>query len=694
MKRTTRALMASAAFSLALTGAISMSAFNAPAMADVVLSGKPAIGAWGFDASGMDRSVKPGDDFFAYASGNWVKAAKIPDDRTAWGSFYTLASQVETQLHTLMDETAAKDNPAGSTAQKTADFYATYLDVAAIERAGLAPARADLDLIAGASSHSDIIRLMASPGLPVGGPIGMGFGLDEKNPDRYSVNVAQAGLGMPNRDYYLEKDAKSVETRAKYLAYVEKLLTLAEYAEPAKNAKAVIELETKIAEIQWPPEKQRDRDLTYNPMSRAELVKFAPDVDWVTALASAEIPTQEVFIVVEKDAVAQLAKLFKATPVETWRTYLTVRYLSNVSDKLPVAFDDATFDFFGKTIQGQPKQRDRWKRALASIGGVGGAMADAVGQLYVAKHFPPESKSKVLALIENLREAYRARIGKLDWMSDETKKTAVKKLDTFVLKIGFPDSWIDYAKLDVRKGDAIGNARRAAEFEWRRNAVRMNKPTDRLEWFRPPQDVNAYYNAQFNEIVFLAAILQPPFFDPNADPAINYGAIGGVIGHEMGHGYDDQGAKSDEKGVLRTWWNKQDEDRFKALTGRLIDQYNKFEALPGLFVKGDRTIGENIGDLGGLAVAHEAYKLSRKGMEAPVIDGFTGDQRFFLGWAQVWRIKMRDEALRTRVLTDPHSPAKFRVNGPVRNIDAWYAAFGVQPTDKLALPDKERVRIW
>ncbi len=652
---------------------------------------KPQIGTWGFDLTGMDRTVRPGDDFFRYGGGTWMKNTPIPADRPSWGSFLILRANAETDVKAIVDEVASHHNAPGSIEQKVSDFYASYLDTNAIEKAGLEPVKADLAAIASVQSYEDIAKLMANPSLDVGGPVGVAIGLDQKNPDRYTVTVGQAGLGLPDRDYYLKDDAKFVETRGKYRTYIEKMLGLANYPDAGQSADAIMALETEIAKLHWPREKRRDRDLTYNPKTRAELKSFTPDFPWGDALSAAEIPNQDFFVVRELDAVQALTKLFRATPVETWRAYMTFHYLNGVSDVLPVAFDDLSFDFNGRTLSGQPEKRERWKRATTALNA---ALGEAVGEVYVRRHFTAQAKAQMAALVENLRAAYKARIAKLAWMSDETKQAAFRKLAKFRVKIGYPDKWRDYSTLEIRAGDAVGNRNRATVWEWRREAARLDKPTDRGEWGMTPQTVNAYYNSVFNEIVFPAAILQPPFFDPNADPAVNYGAIGGVIGHEMGHGFDDQGAKSDENGVLHTWWKDEDVANFKVLVANLSKQYSGYEPLPGLHLNGDLTLGENIGDNGGLSVAHEAYLISLNGKKPKTVDGFTAEQRFFLAWTQIYRANIRDEQMRVQVTSDPHSPSEFRVNGVVRNMDAWYDAFGVKPGDKLYLDPKDRVHIW
>jgi putative endopeptidase len=651
----------------------------------------PEIKPWGFDLTGMDTSVKPGDDFYSYANGNWNKRTQIPADRVRWGSFDILRAKSEDNLKTVVEATEHGARAPGSVEQKVADYYESYLNTEAIEQAGLKPAQADLDAIAKARTHEDIARLMGVPALNLDSPIGIGATPDDKDPNRYTMRVVQSGLGMPTRDYYLDKDDKSADTRAKYRAYIEQMLTLAHYPEPAKSADAIYAVEISIAEAHWPNEKRRNRDLTYNPKTRAELVSFAPDYPWSAMFETAGLASQDSFVVAESDAVQKLAALFKSTPVETWRGYLTFHYLNAFADVLPAAFDHASFEFNNRVLNGQLEQRARWKRA---VNAVDGSLGEASGKLYVERYFPPDAKAKMLALVQNLRGAYRVRINHLEWMSSETKKSALRKLDTLAVKIGYPDHWRDYSAFEVRAGDALGNRKRAGQFDWDRRVKRLNGPTDRGEWNMTPPTVNAYYNPRFNEIVFPAAILQPPYFDPNADMAVNYGAIGGVIGHEMSHGYDDQGAKSDEHGVLHTWWQPNDVSQFKTLTQKLAAQYDTYEPLAGLHINGNRTLGENIGDHGGLTVSYEAYELSLKGKKPPVLNGFTAEQRVFLGWAQVWRDLIRDDALRNRIVSDPHSPAEFRVNGTIVNVDAWYRAFDVKPGDKLYLSPEQRVHIW
>jgi putative endopeptidase len=649
-----------------------------------------AIGAWGIDLTARDLNVDPGDDFFSYVNGTWIRETEIPADRTYYGTFDMLAIKAENDTKAILEETVA--NPSGDNGRKIADFYSAFLDTDAINAAGLAPAQADLARIAAAQSHEDLIRIIGAPDMPVSSPIGLGVTLDYRDPNRYVVGMSHGGLSLPDREYYTSNDQQMRDLRTALEAHIGRMLTAAQYADPAGSARAIVALEAQIAQRHWPIEQSRDVEATYNLRTRDQVRAINSRFPWDAYFEASEFQNVNDVVVAELSAMGPLSQLFLSTPVATWRAYLTYHYLSNAASVLPSAIDNENFDFYGKTLSGQPQQRERWKRA---VGATNGALGKAVGELYVARHFPPEAKAQMLELIENLRRAYGERIDQLTWMSAETKVQAREKLRTFDPKIGYPDNPRDYSALEVRAGDAFGNRKRSAVYQWRYDVARLQRPTDKSEWlYMDPQDVNAYYNPVFNEIVFPAAILQPPFFDPNADPAVNYGAIGGVIGHEMGHGFDDQGAKSDAQGVLRDWWNANDVAAFENLTRSLSTQYAQFEALPGLRVNGDLTLGENIGDNGGLQVALYAYQLSLNGAEAPVLDEITGQQRFFMAWAQAWREKARDEALRNQVMADPHSPAQFRCNGTVRNMDAWYAAFDVQPDDALFLADDQRVEIW
>jgi putative endopeptidase len=678
----------SASLARLLAGLAVATVIGGPALA---AAPSAAIGRFGLDLAGADPSVRPGDDFYRYAGGHWLATTTLPADRSSWGTFARLREESDAHVHAILEAAAAGKAPAGSPARKIGDYYSSFLDTAAIDARGLEPARPALEAIAAAKSHEDLARLMARADLELAAPIDFGITIDRKNPDRYVVFVSHAGLGLPDRDYYLRDEEQFAKIRSQYREHIERLLSLAGQPDAADGAQSILGLESAIAKLHWPRAERRDRDKTYNPRTRAELASLAPAFPWDAALAAAELGGVQDVVVAEVTALAPLAELFRATPLASWQTYLRYHYLRRHAAVLPAAFDREVFEFYGHTLNGQPEQRVRWKRAVEATNG---ALGEAVGQLYVAQYFPPASRAAAVALVENLRQAYADRIRDLPWMTPETKAAAAGKLATFRPKIGYPDRWRDYSALEVRQGDAFGNATRATLFEWRRQTGRLGRPTDRDEWGMTPQTVNAYYSATFNEIVFPAAILRPPFFDPAADAAVNYGAIGAVIGHEMGHGFDDQGAKSDARGVLQPWWNERDVAAFQKLTGRLADQYGAYEPLPGIKVNGRLTLGENIGDLGGITAAHEAYRLALGKRAAPLLEGLTGEQRFFLGYAQVWRTLYRDESLRNILLTDPHSPGQYRVNGVVRNVDAWYEAFGVKPADALYLPPAERVRIW
>ncbi len=650
---------------------------------------KAAIGEFGLDLSAGNPAVKPGDDFFSYASGSWYNTFQIPPDRASFGAFNELDELSKQRVREIIESAAAGHPAAGSPEQKIGDYYAAYMDQAAIEANGLAPVQDDLKRISSAKDKTEIARLFGSPGFA--SLFDLDLPPDLKDPNRYSVVISQSHLGLPDRDYYLKDDPKLKELRAKYVAYVGQMLTLGGIADAEAKAADIMAFETAVAGAQWPNDKRRDVDATYNPRTKQQLLTYAPGFPWQGFLDASSVGSRQELVLSELTAIRDMAEIFKRTPLATLKSYLTFHYLSDHAPYLPKRFDEARFAFYGQTLRGQPQQRERWKRAVDEVDG---ALGEQVGQLYVARYFPPESKAKMQELVANLRAALSERIDTLEWMTPETKSRAHEKLATFVPKIGYPEVWKDYSTLQIRRGDLMGNVRRAAEWHWQYQVARLDKPVDRMEWQMTPQTINAYYNPLNNEIVFPAAILQPPFFDPNADPAVNYGAIGAVIGHEIGHGFDDQGRKFGPDGSLKDWWTPKDAEVFKERVARLIKQYSSYEALPGLKVNGANTIGENIGDLGGLNMAYHAYQLSLKGKPAPVIDGLTGDQRFFLSWAQVWRAKYRDGALREQVMSDPHSPAIFRVNGPLPNIDAWYAAFHVQPGDKLYIKPEDRVSIW
>jgi len=653
------------------------------------LAAPARAGAWGFDLAGRDLSVAPGTDFFAYANGAYQKALVIPADRSRYGAFDALAALSEQRVKAVMEAAAANPRATGDEA-RVAAFYKAFMDEGRAEALGARPLAPTLAAIRAARSKAALARLMGSAnGDFYNSVFGLGIGTDAKDPKHYAIYIGQGGLGLPDRDYYLQPSFAA--QKAKYEAYVAQMLTLAGWPNAQANAKGIMAMETRIAEASWSRAEQRDPVKTYNPMTPAQLAAAAPGFPWADYLAGGGLKGAPRVVVSESTAVPKIARIFAETPIETLQAWEAFNVADNAAPFLSKAFVDANFEFRAKTLGGQPQQKPRWKRAAGTLNS---AIGEAVGRLYVAAYFPPEAKAKMEAMIGDLRAALRARIERVAWMSPETRAKALDKLSKFGVKIAYPDKWRDYSALSLSAEDLVGDVRRSSAFEWNRQVKRLHGPVDRSEWGMTPQTVNAYYSPTENEIVFPAAILQPPFFDPGADTAINYGAIGGVIGHEMTHGFDDQGRQYAGDGSLTDWWTAEDAAKFKIQADRLGTQYSAFEPLPGAHVNGQLTMGENIADLGGVLLALDAYHASLKGQPAPVVDGLTGDQRVFLGWAQVWRGASRDEALRRQLVADPHSPPRERVDGPMRNVDAWYEAWGVKPGDPLYVPPEQRVRIW
>jgi putative endopeptidase len=650
---------------------------------------KPIFGTFGVDLTTRKTAVKPGDDFFAHTNGGWLDTFPIPADKASYGVAEKLDDEARANVRKIIEEAAAAKAPAGSVEQKIGDFYASFMDTKRIESAGIAALKPELDRIAAAKTPTDLSRLFGEPGYQ--SPIGVYIGPDDKHPDAYFVTLVQSGLGLPDRDYYVKDDPKLKEIRAAYQAHIGRMLTLAGTPDPVGTAARIMALETRIARAHWAAERTRDAIANYNPKARAAVVTFAPGLDWQAMFDAMEVGTWDTFNVNTPSAVKDVAALVSSQPVDDWKAYLTYHHVHNHAPYLPKAIDDENFAFFGKTLAGREQQRERWQRGVDTVNN---SLGEAIGQVYVKKHFPPEAKAKIDALVENMRAAYKANIEKLPWMGPETRAKALTKLAALRPKIGYPAKWKDYSTMTIVPGDVLANVRASGLWSWRFDVAKLGKPVDKDEWLITPQTVNAYYYPGTNEITFPAAILQAPFFDPNADDAVNYGGIGAVIGHEIGHAFDDQGRLYDATGALNDWWTKADDAAFTARSKGLVAQYNAFQALPGLNVNGQLTLGENIGDIGGLGVAYEAYKRSLGGKQAPVIDGLTGDQRFFLAFAQSWRGKLRDEVLRSQILSNPHAPALNRVNGSVRNVDAWYTAFNVQPGDKLYLAPEQRVKIW
>jgi len=665
-----------------VTAAISQTAEPAPP-APATSTGAQ-FGTFGFDEKGMDKTVQPGDDFYNYANGNWSKTTPIPADKSNYGSFNLLSDLSESRTRGILD-TAAKDPNS-----KIGRAYATYLDTGTIEAKGLAPIRPWLKKIAALTDRAQYPALLAEADRAgIRGPFGGGVGQDDKSPEQYALSLGQSGLGLPDRDYYLSADAKLVEARNAYRAHIVKMLTLAGEPNAEARATALLAFETEIAKVSWTRVDSRDATKTYNKMTVADLAKRAPGFDFVAYFKGIGTPVPTV-IVAQPSAITGIAKLVSTAPIGVLKDQLILRSLDGYADVLPKAFDAEQFAFYGTVLGGTPEQEARWKRGVQFTSG---ALDDEVSKLYVAQYFPPETKAAADKLVKNVLAAMGRRIDKLEWMAPETKVKAHAKLAAFTPKIGYPSQWKDFSGLTITSGDAFGNEWRANEWQHQDNIAKLGKPLQRWEWGMTPMTVNAYANFGMVEIVFPAAILQPPFFDPKADDAVNYGGIGAVIGHELSHHFDDQGSKYDAKGQLTDWWTAKDIAGFNALTGKLGAQYDAYEPLPGMHVKGQLTMGENIADLAGLTVAYDAYHTALAGKAAPVIDGFTGDQRFYLGWAQVWRRNYREANLRNRLLTDPHSPSQQRA-WVVRNLDPWYAAYKPTPGQKLYLTPEQRVRIW
>lgn len=659
-----------------------------------VTAPQPHYTPWGVDLDSRELTVQPGDDFWKYANGRWAAENEIPADRTTHGVWLEVHERAEQRVRGIIEELAAVESEPGTSEQKVGDYYASWMNTERLDELGIAPLQADLDRIAAIESSDQLAAEFGHQYFISGAsPFTAWLGINPKNPDQYNINVGLSGMGLPDRDYYLEDSERFIETRAEYQNHIAQLLGFAGIEDTEAAASDVVALETAIAELQWVRADRRDRDKTYNPIAVAELKEKHPDFDWQSFFESHQVSFIEEVNTNHPDTIGPLIDLIGGQPLETWKNYLTFHLIRGNAGILSTEIDDANFAFIGKVLRGQEEQLARWKRGVARVGAQQG-LGEALGQIYVDRYFPETSKSQMLELVENVRAAYRERIQALEWMGEETREQALEKLAAFYPKIGYPDKWVDLSGIVIDEADLFGNARRIRAFFETRDVNKLKSPTDKEEWFMMPQTVNAYYLPNFNQIVFPAAILEPPFFDPAADPAVNYGAIGAIIGHEMGHGFDDQGSKYDATGVKRNWWTDQDRTNFTGRTERLGEQYDSYEAVEGHFVDGSFTMGENIGDLGGLEVAYRAYRMSLGGEEAPVIDGITGDMRFFMGYAQAWRTERRQEALLRQLKADPHSPPRFRVNGVVRNVDAWYDAFGVTEDNELYLPPEERVRIW
>lgn len=646
----------------------------------------------GLDSASADPAVRPQDDLFRAANGGWLAKTAIPADKASFGAFIQLRDLSDERVKSIVEEVAAKKSASGSVEDKVAAFYRSYVDTKAIDAAGLKPLEPTFKEIEALKDKKALAAYFGRQQSAISTPISLGVSGDFKNPDRYMAMTWQDGLGMPDRDYYLKADdVRLAKARAAYQLYLETLFRLAGDRHAVKSAKIVYALENQIAESHWDKADNRNPVKLYNPFTVAELANKAPGIDWRLFLKTAAFPDIDTVNISQPSQVFAVAKLVQEVPLTTWKLYLKARALDAAADTLPQAFREARFAFHGKALSGTEQEKPRWQQATAQVNG---ALGEAVGQIYVAKYFPPAYKARMQELVGNLLKAYGNSIDGLTWMTPATKAQAKEKLSKYMIKIGYPDNWRDYSKLVVRDGDALGNARRAVRFEYERQARRVHDKVDRTEWAMNAQTVNAYYNPNLNEIVFPAAILQPPFFDMKADDAVNYGAIGAVIGHEISHGFDDEGSQFDGDGKLRNWWTEADRKAFDAIGAKLIAQYEGYEPIPGKHINGKLTQGENLADLSGLQIALKAYKLSLNGRPAPVIDGLTGEQRFFLGWAQAWRNKTREQALLQQITIDPHSPAEFRANGAAVNNDGFHEAFGTQPGDRLYKAPEQRIRVW
>ncbi|MEM7430447.1 MAG: M13-type metalloendopeptidase [Pseudomonadota bacterium] len=646
----------------------------------------------GIDTQYMDASVKPGDDFFAYVNGKWVAETEIPADKASYGGFQILRDEAQEDVKAIIDDAATGDFADGSDEQKVGDLYNSYMDMETRNAKGIEPLADAYASIDEMDSYDDLAAFMGWAtirGMDM--PLGVTWFADLKNPDYYALYTFQGGLGLPEREYYFTDDERSADIRTQYVEHVAKMLALAGLDATEEMAETVMALETQIAELHMKKEQARQFAQNYTKVTRDELTELMPKFNWAAYFDEMGVPNIEFVVALMTDYMGNVDDLIEDTDLDTWKTYLKWTVLNEAATLLSQDIDDQNFEFYSKTLAGIEKQRDRWRRGVNIVNGT---LGEVVGKVYVAKHFPPEAKERMVVLVQNLINAYEKSIKELDWMGEETKAEALDKLYKFDPKIGYPDKWRDYSALTINDSDLVGNMERAALAEWQRQVDRMDDPVDKTEWGMSPQTVNAYYNPAANEIVFPAAILQPPFFNLEADDAVNYGAIGAVIGHEIGHGFDDQGSTFDGDGAIRNWWTDEDRAAFEERTGRLVEQYNAYSPYEGVNVNGAFTLGENIGDLGGISIGLLAYQMSLEGQEASVIDGFSGVQRVFLGYGQVWRAKAREEAVRQQIATDPHSPAQYRANGAVRNVPAFYEAFDVAEGEALYLAPEDRVKIW
>jgi len=647
----------------------------------------------GIDHQYFDQNVKGNDDFYQHVNGGWLKNTEIPADKSRWGTFDILHEESLKQLHDIVDELSKQQLVEGSSEQKVASLYANFMDEKSIEALGIQPIQAEITNVDALKSKKDIAQLAAHfSRIGVTSPFDVGIDQDMKNSTEMVAMLGQSGLGLPDRDYYLKNDAKFKKIRSQYLKYIEKTLTLAGDKQAAQHAQGILKLETQIAKIQWSNVQNRDVTKLYNIYKTQDLAKLSPKIDWQNYLEKQELSDKiKTIQVIQPSYFKGLSPIVDNTSLEVWKAYFKFHLVSDFSSLLSQAFVDNSFDFYSKQLREIKEQKPRWKRGVQLVEGT---LGESLGQIYVKKYFSAEKKQRMEVLVQNLMKAYSQSIDKLDWMSPTTKVQAQKKLASFAVKIGYPNKWRDYSALEIKNNDLIGNVIRSHEFEHQYALNKLGKPVDRDEWGMTPQTINAYYNASLNEIVFPAAILQPPFFDMDADDAVNYGAIGAIIGHEISHGFDDQGSQFDELGNMKNWWTAEDHRKFKEKTNTLVAQYNAYEPIKGYHVNGELTLGENIADNSGLAIAYKAYQLSLNGKAAPVLDNLTGEQRFYIGWAQAWRSKITDAMQVEFLKRDPHSPDKVRGNATLLNQAPFYDAFHIQQGDKMYLPANKRVTIW
>ena len=670
-----------------LTGALCLVLVSCGQMGDeVVLTS-------GIELANMDTSVRPQDDFFRYVNGTWLDTTEIPADRNNTGVFMDLRDKAREDVLAIIEEVSAKtDLVPGTDEQKVADLYNSFMDTDRLDELALSPLRAELDRIDALADKRELSAYFAHAGMiGGGGPFILYVAIDGKDSTRYATHLWQSGLGLPDRDYYFNEDDRSIELRTAYVDHVEKMFKLTGFDSPAKSARRMMELETELAASHWTAVENRDSDARYNKYAIDELGSLGDGVNWQAFREEAGVGSEKDLIINQPSYIEGLNKIVAETSLADWKTFLRWNLVNNYASFLDTKVDEQNFDFYNRILEGQEEQRPRWKRGVDVVSG---SLGEVIGKVYVARYFPPEAKARMVALVDNLSAAYGEAISELEWMSPDTKAAALVKLEKFTAKIGYPDRWEDYSKLEIETGDLAGNIMRANLFAFEFDRDKLGGPIRDWEWVMTPQTVNAGYVPTMNEIIFPAAILQPPFFNLAADDAVNYGAIGTVIGHEMGHGFDDQGSKYDPDGNLRNWWTDQDLAEFKNRTQELVDQYAKFQVFDDLNVNGELTLGENIGDLSGLTISYRAYQMSLAGQEAPMLDGMTGEQRFFMGIGQVWKYKSTEEAMRNRVATDPHSPPEFRVLGPLPNMPEFHAAYDVQEGDGMYLPLEERVKIW